>query len=130
MIQKRYQDQYDYILGCMRSDDEVLTTPQEKLRHFVRKFHREYDNEARRKTWPNLQERISEYLKGLPSSCSIAYGTWHIGNIGEEWGIVKTEKQKERFVNNWWSFIAYRIIQLCEHYGVEFPAKAYTKDGD
>jgi len=45
MIQKRYQDQYDYILSRISSEDEVLTTPEEKLRHFVNKFHCEYDNE-------------------------------------------------------------------------------------
>lgn len=130
MIQKRYQDQYDYILRCIHSEDEVLTTPEEKLRFFVGEFHREYDNEERRKMWPNRQERIAEYLQAIPGCCSVAYGTWHIGNIGEEWGIVKTEKQRERFVENWWSCLAFRIIQLCEHYGIEFPAKPYSKDED
>lgn len=127
MIQKRYQDQYDYILSHISSEDNVLSTPEEKLSHFVRKFHIEYDDVERRKMWPNRQERIAQYLMGLPGCCSIAYGTWHIGNIGEEWGIVKTEMQKSRFVNNWWSMIAFRIIQLCEHYGIEFPVKAYSK---
>lgn len=123
MIQKRYQDQYDYILRCISSEEGPLNTPEEKLQYFVRKFHREYDNKARRKTWPNLQERIAQYLTGLPSCCSMAFGNWHIGNLGEEWGMVKTEKQKERFVNNWWRTIAFRIMQLCEHYGIEFPQK-------
>lgn len=40
MIQKRHQDQYDYILSRIHSEDEVLTTPEEKLRFFVGKFHR------------------------------------------------------------------------------------------
>lgn len=123
MIQKRYQEQYDYILRCISSEEGPLDTPEEKLQYFVGKFHREYDNKARRKTWPNLQERIAQYLTGLPSCCSIAFGNWHIGNLGEEWGMVKTEKQKERFVNNWWRTIAFRIMQLCEHYGIEFPQK-------
>lgn len=127
MIQKRYQEQYDYILSRIYSEDEVLITPEEKLRHFVSKFHRECDNEERRKMWSNRQERIAQYLQCLPSCCSVAYGTWHIGNIGEEWGIVKTEKQRDRFVKSWWSMLAFRIIQLCEHYGIEFPSKAYRK---
>lgn len=127
MMQKRYQEQYDYILSRISSEDEVLATPEEKLSHFVSKFHREYDNDERRNMWPNRQERIAQYLMALPSCCSIAYGTWHIGNIGEEWGIVKNEKQKARFVNNWWSYIALRIIQMCEYYGIVFPAKAYSK---
>lgn len=127
MIQKRFQDQYDYILRCIGSDDRQLTTPEEKLQHFVDSFHRQYDNKTRREIWPNLQERISEFLKGLPSCCSIAFGNWHIGNIGEEWGIVKTEKQRKFFVENWWSAIAFRIIQLCEHYKIEFPAQPYEK---
>lgn len=128
MIQKRYQEQYDYILRCISSEDHTLTTPEEKLRFFVSRFHREYDNQERRYLWPNRQVRIAEYLKTLPSCCSVAYGTWHIGNIGEEWGIVKTEKQRSRFVDNWWSYLAFRIIQLCEHYEIEFPAKAYGKE--
>lgn len=127
MMQKRYQEQYDYILGHISSEDEVLSTPEEKLSYFVKKFHIEYDNEERRKLWPNCQERIAQYLRTLPSACSIAYGTWHIGNLGEEWGIVKTEKQKTRFVNNWWNIIAFRIMQMCQHYGIEFPTKAYDK---
>lgn len=130
MIQKRYQDQYDYILGRISSEEKKLTTSEEKLQFFVDRFHREYDNEERRKMWSNTQERIAQYLQGLPSCCSVAYGTWHIGNIGEEWGVVKTEKQKSSFVDNWWSYLAFRIIQLCEHYGIEFPAKAYSKDED
>lgn len=127
MIQKRYQEQYDYILRCISSGERPLNTPEEKLQYFVDKFHREYDNKERRATWPNLQKHISEYLKGMPSCCHIAFGNWHIGNIGEEWGIVKTEKQRERFIENWWSHIAFRIIQLCEHYKIEFPAQPYEK---
>lgn len=127
MMQKRYQEQYDYILKCISSEDEVLVTPEDKLRFFVGKFHIEYDNEERRKLWPNRQERIAQYLRTLPYCCCVAFGTWHIGNIGENWGIVKNEKQKTRFVNNWFSYIAYRIMQMCDHYGIEFPVKAYSK---
>ena len=125
MLQKRYQDQYDYVLDCIYTEDEKLETPGEKLQYLVKCFHREYDSEGERHCHPNRQERIEAWLRGLPSCFGIAFGNWHIGNIGEEWGIVNTERQRTRFVENWWKMIAFRIIQLCDHYGVEFPSSPY-----
>lgn len=113
---KKYQKQYEYLLDCIESDEEELTTPQQKLEYFAERFHSEYDYEFNRREYPNLQERISEYLKGLP--IHIAYENYNIGLIGKEWGIVNDSKQEARFVNNWFSVCAFRLIQLCEHYKI------------
>jgi hypothetical protein len=123
MLRKEYEPQYQYVLDCIDDEDVELTDNESKLKRFVQKFHDEYDSEWARLNFPNQTERVAQFLRGLPSICSIDYDNFSIGEVGKKWGYCKDDRSRANFVKNWWNCIADRIIQLCAHYNVEFIAE-------
>ena len=67
---------------------------------------------------PRLQERLENWLRGLPSSFNIDYSNYSIAQIGIQWGFEKAV-DKGSFIDNWWSTMALRIIQLAGLLGVD-----------
>lgn len=111
--------QFDYTLSCINDDNETLYEAKEKLQYFAYSFNSEFNNQYNRRRFPILQERIAEYLKGLPSCCSLAFADYAIIQIGKSWGFCKTEREENQFCKNWWNTVASRIIQLSNKYNIE-----------
>lgn len=110
---------YEYILGCMNNEDINLATPQEKLQNFVDKYHREFCSKWNVSQWPSHSQRIEQYLRGLPSSCSVAFATYDIVEIGKEWGECETPERENVFDKYWWWTCASLIIDLLDYYDIE-----------
>lgn len=106
--------QYAYILDAIDFEGSDL----EKVDFFFYNFGEEYDNEYNKRYYPNLQARIAEYLKGLPSCIGIAFSNYDIEQIGIVWGNCKEGSNNNRFINNWWNVIAYRLLKLKEYYNI------------
>lgn len=111
--------QFQYVLDCINNDEETLTTPEEKLNYFKECFDAEYNSPHERRTYPNLQKRIEQYLRGLPGCCKIEFWDYDIIQIGKSWGYCRTERKAAEFAERWWGRIAMRIMQLCRRYGIE-----------
>lgn len=115
--------QFQYVLNCIinssLANDEGLEfdTHLDAIRFFFETFNKEFNYIQNRKRYPNLTDRIEDYLRGLPSCFNIEYWNDEIAKIGEEWGYCQTEKKTESFVENWWHMIAYRIIQIANKVG-------------
>lgn len=112
--------QYEYILDCINNEEETLTTAKEKLSYFVDRFNAEFNYDYNKRTYPNIQQRISQYLQGLPSCCKVAFCDYDIAQIGKSWGYCQTERKEREFINNWFSCMAFRIMQLCKKNGINF----------
>lgn len=106
--------QFGYVLDCIYNEDNENMTDKEVVNYFFDCFNKEYNDAYYRRLYPNLQERISQYIQGLPTCISIAFTDYDIINIGKTWGYCKTEPQTSKFVNNWFDVIALRLIQLRE----------------
>ena len=106
--------QFAYVLDCIYNDEKLDMSDKEAINYFFDCFDREYNDAYYKRLCPNLQERVKEYIKGLPSCFGVAYCIDTIINIGKSWGYCKTEKQTSNFVNNWFDVIAFRLIQLKE----------------
>lgn len=106
--------QFAYVLDCIYNDEKDNMSDKEAINYFFDSFDKEYNDTYYKRLYPNLQERVKEYIKGLPSCFGVAYCTDTIINIGKSWGYCKTEKQRINFQNNWFSVIAWRLIQLRE----------------
>lgn len=106
--------QFAYVLDCIYNDEKDNMSDKEAINYFFEYFYKEYNDTYYKQLYPNLQERVKEYIKGLPSCFGVAYCTDTIINIGKSWGYCKTEKQRIDFQNNWFSIIAWRLIQLKE----------------
>lgn len=111
---KKVGVQFAYILDCIYNENNENMSDKEAIKYFFDCFNEEYNYNYNKRLYPNLQKRISEYIQGLPTCINIAFTDYDIINIGKTWGYCKTEKQTSNFVNNWFSVIAFRLIQLKE----------------
>lgn len=109
--------QYAYILDCIHSDEVELTTDKERIEYFFRMFGMEGDMDYKRRMYPNEQDRIEQYLRGLPSCCSIAFANHDIMEIGRSWGYsLDTERKENEFCDRWFSVMALRLMQIRDRY--------------
>lgn len=106
--------QFAYVLDCIYNDENLEMSDKEAINYFFDCFDKECNDAYYRRLYPNLQERVKEYIKGLPSCFGVDYCTDNIINIGKSWGYCRTERQIVDFQNNWFSVIAWRLIQLKE----------------
>lgn len=106
--------QYAYILDAI----DFEGSDKEKVAYFFECFNKEYNYDYNKRCCPNLQARIAEYIKGLPSCIGIAFTNYDIEQIGIVWGNCKEGRNNSRFIANWWDIIAYRLLKLKEYYNI------------
>ena len=82
------------------------------------RFKAEYDYPANRKRYPNNQDRICSWLQGLP--INIDYTNHDIIERAKQWHEVSelTDKQTETIIDNWFNFLAFKLIQLWAKHGL------------
>lgn len=106
--------QYAYVLDAIDFEGSDI----EKVDFFFYNFNEEYNSDYEKRCYPNLQERIAEYLKGSPSCIGVEHGDYNVAEIGKLWGYCKTDKQAAKFVGGWFDTIALRLIQLAKYYDI------------
>lgn len=120
--------QFVYVLECIKEsahatdEGKVFATDYDALLFFWETFRQEFNHDYNRRRYPNLQERVKNYLQGLPSCFAVEYWNDEIIKIGKSWGFCQTERKAAQFVENWWNLIALRIIQASEKVGI-FPMR-------
>lgn len=108
-------NQFAYVLNSINVTDydgnEIDATDRERVKYFLKCFEIEYNYEYNKKRYPNIQERISEYLKGLPSCIGIEFENYKIAEIGKSWGYCKNErKESESFIPNIFGFVYISVL--------------------
>ena len=111
---KRNGKQFAYILDSIDHEG----SDREKVAYFFACFAKEFDFDYNRRRWPNMAERIGEYLQGLPSCCSIAFSNWAIEKQGREWGYCGDAEKAARFIADWWRVMGARLVTLKEAAGI------------
>ena len=97
-------------------ETEGLTIAQQAQK-VLECFSSEYDHEYNRRAFPNTQLRIAEWLKGLPTSCTVPFYNGEIVEHGKRIGQLKqnaTENAEQKYIDQWFSLMAWKIIQLSE----------------
>lgn len=115
-----------YVIDCIkdssRATDEGLEfkTDAEALQFFFDIFDEEYNFQYNKRMFPNLQERIGEYLKGLPSCCAIDYTDYNILLLGVKWGVLSStdDKKAGKFLEDFFSVCGLRILQAAQKVGL------------
>lgn len=119
-LYKRNGNQFAYILDsiCVTDYDgnELESTDKERVKYFFECFEKEYNYEYNKHLFPALGERIAQYLRCLPSCIHIAFENYKIAEIGKSWGYCQTERKEAQFIENWFSVIALRLIQLKRYF--------------
>ena len=106
----------EYILSCINSEDEKIETPEEKIKHFFYRFNGEYNYVANQRRYPNDQERISQYLMGLPFS--FAFTNHDIIKLVENLHNVEklTDQEVKIVLKGYWLHIAQHLLRLRDKY--------------
>lgn len=116
----RNGNQFAYVLDaiCVHDYDgnELEATDKERVKYFFEKFECEFNYAYNKRIYPNMQDRIAQYLQGLPPCISVAFTYADISNIGKSWGYCQTERKEAQFIENWFSVIALRLIQLKRYF--------------
>lgn len=112
---------FKYILDSIESEDVELNTPEDKIRHFWQRFESEANYKYNRQRYPNLQKRVSEWLKGLPFS--FHYSNYDIIELAKKHKQLPdnpTEKQENKILDNYYNFTAFKILQLSDKLKIEY----------
>lgn len=121
-----------YVLDCIKNsnyatdENKVFVNDFETIKFFFDCFNKEFNYRNNIKRFPNLQERIKEYLQGLPSCFTCAFYNCDIIDKGVKFGVLtgSDERKNEKFINNWFNVLAYRILQTADK--VNFVYFPYT----
>ena len=113
-LNKCFGVQFAYLFDCIYSDefDVDQMNDREKIEYVFKKFEAEHGGEYCKKTFPNEQRRLADWLCGLPTACHVECCDYNIAQIGKSWGLCKTERKAAEFVSNWFSVLALRLIQM------------------
>ena len=115
-----------YVLDCIRNssratgENRVFNNDREALEFFFNSFNAEFNHRYNKRLFPSLPERIGEYLRGLPGCFAVDYWNDEILKLGLMWGVIdSTEGRKaEKFLNNFFSVLGYRICQAAQKVGL------------
>lgn len=101
----------NYILSATAAyADTPLTTRRETVQHIKDRFLSEYGHEVKT---VGIHRAMISWLQGLP--LPLPYTDHEILVKTKEWGSLPsnpTEKQEEKIVKNYWSFMATQILKL------------------
>ena len=116
-----------YVIDCIKESSRTadegkeFKTDAEALQFFFDCFEQEFNFQYNKRQWPNLAERIGEYLKGLPSCCNIDYTDYSILLLGVKWGVLSStdDKKANKFLENFFSVCGVRILQAARQLGID-----------
>lgn len=113
---KTYGKQCAYILDSIEVEGKSRPSDKTKINYLVERFNEDFNHAYNKRMYPNLQRRIAEWLMGLPSCIHTAFTYYDIIQQGKEWGYCQTKRKEDDFCNNWWSVLAFRIMQCYDYF--------------
>jgi len=96
-----------------------VKTSKQKFQFVLDCFFKEYDCENLRRRTPNYQERVGEWLSGLPSCIDIPFYNVDILALAKDLQEIEGETKKsweDAVLKNYWNFMALHIIKLQQKY--------------
>ena len=105
----KYKENYrHFILECLQ--DVEGFTRQQKIECLTNRINSEYGHLLKRY---GRRKTIAEWLQGI--AIDIPFYKWEIIELAKKMGSVNdnlTEKQEDNIIENYWDFMAERIIEL------------------
>lgn len=107
-----------FLLDSIEIEEKENATDKEKINYFFDCYNREFNHEYNKKRYLNEQERIKNYLQGLPSCINIPFYNWDILELYKELNGIKTlsSKKEDSILKYYWDKIAFTLIQLKRKY--------------
>jgi hypothetical protein len=109
-----------HLFECLNDMDNELKTRQEVAKYSFSRFNTEHNHDFNKKSFPNLQNRVADYLKGLPFQ--LEFENYKIIELAKKWDQLPenaTDKQEDKILNNYWNFIAFHVIKFWDANGMD-----------
>lgn len=111
---------FSYILQAIDGEgyERTFSNDTERLQFLADTFKSEYGWYAEQ---VGHLKAFREWLMGLPSSFNVDFENYRIIEIAKEWGSLSpnaTERQEDKILDNWFSFIANKTFQLMKKHKV------------
>jgi len=103
---------FAYLLDCINVDGKENATPLEKCEDIARRLKIECLHKYNLKS-KGVQGSIADWLSGL--AINIAFYNCDIIDLAKSWGSIPqdaSEKQEQKILDNYWSFMAAKLMQL------------------
>ena len=116
---KRIMNQY--LLEALNNNDNPLNNFKDVANYSFNRFNSEYCHNYEIKRTPNVQNRLADYLRGIPFN--VDFENYRIIELAKEWGQLPqnaTEKQENKIINNWFNFIAHQILNFWSRNGIDW----------
>lgn len=115
-----------YVLDCIKNssmatdEGKEFANDFEAIKFFFDTFNKEFNYQYNKRLYPNMAERIGQYLRGLPSCCNIDYWDDEIIKLGISWGVLTSadDKKAEKFVSNFFTVCGERILKAAQKVGL------------
>ena len=93
---------------------DVELTDKEKIEYLLGLFDREHGFENNVKRYPNKQDRLSNWLQGLPSYIDLPFTNWDVLKFAAELHEIDSipKNKEDSIINNHWSHIAFHLLKL------------------
>ena len=110
-----------YLLGQIDGTEYGTTTdtPEQKINFVFDCFNSEYECEYAKRRTPNNQERLGEWLSGLPSCIDIPFYNVDILALAKELQEIKgdtKESWENAVLKNYWNFMSCHLHKLKNKY--------------
>ena len=104
-----------YIVDCI--PEEWGESESEKLNTLKEEFKRVADHPYNLKRYPNNQERLADYLSGLPINIDFTnYDILQRDKQLREYTQDLPEKKQDKIISNYFNFMAYQIMRIWGEY--------------
>ena len=116
---KQNQQYNTYLLDSINFEGFDFAAPtnnKEKIIQFFEVFNLEVGYNIKRL---GEYKALSEYLQGLPSCINIVFNNYDILELAKEYGSISnnaTDQQKQKILDNYWDFMANKLIKLKNKY--------------
>lgn len=111
---------YAYLTDSAYSFDEtgLPDTQANRASHIWERFDSEYNYSQNRARYPSTQARVASWLSGLP--LHIDYTYCDIITRAEQWhDCTLTDKQRDMVCERWFDFLAMKMLQMWQLYGID-----------
>jgi hypothetical protein len=95
------------------------STKKEKLETMVKRFNQEYNYKNNKLRWPNLQQRFTHWLQGLP--LDLPFNWYDVRKLALRVHETDelTEKQYLKIEENYWNHMSFHCLKLARKYNID-----------
>lgn len=112
-----------YVLSCINTEyyGFEAKTNKKKVQFIVDCFNKEFNYLYNKKRYPNLINRLGEWLQGLPGVFDVEFYNEDIINLGLKFGFLKSGKTKGKeyeFTDEWFDLCAASFFEVAKEFKI------------